>query len=674
MSYAARVDYTSDGVTTQFAIPFPYVKQGDIYLYLNAVLAPLTLTWINPNLVQLPLAQTAGVLIEFRRQTVSTAMIAVLQLGELDPADLNLDYTQLLYLIQELADQDLADELSNTFNVRATDVALTALPGVAARALKNLTFDAAGQPAVTGALTPAGIVAGTLLVYASQYATLALADAAAVALGGALVLDKSFAIPSNIVLTSKTILIAGGVITRGAHTVTFTNNNIVAGPVQWLDNTSGALLGSIVNDVLYPEWLGAIGTGNAAGLAAATVNSTAIQALEAFDGQTANSCRWLDFTGITYGVNATITNPTAGTALRWRGHGRATTRIFSQGNGIIRILTGLSAGSQMGVFQKNLGFYGDGAVGTASNWCTEVRDWCGWEHEDCLYDYNNTAIFIRDFAAGGFSENYEGRRNVYGSHLKGTACIICRDTAGTGSFRGFSEDGFKFSRIQGVSTTTFLSVGSLGDEFLYNGRAIIGTMTNPTTEASWVIDSGAPPGIGFIRSGLDLEQASSGSITIGKTNLVRLGGAGFQANGSVTNIKTGTAVFGVVDILNGVRESPIRAWSKIDPYTVTGNGAPFSLAETQIFQGTRHITLRLSSGDTNFQSYVDATVVNDDLGTAHAVTVNFVKTIYNTLGITFDTTKIGVSSGTGKLTFTANFGATVIDVSATVEHFGGQTQ
>lgn len=677
MSYNARTDYTSDGSTVTFVIAFPYILESNIQVKVNGVAFAGTLTFPDASHVTISVAQVAGDIISVYRQTLSSAILAAIQAGTINPADLNLDSTQLLYLIQEMADRSTADEITAAYALRVSDVPVVTYPAAAARANNYAGFDASGQPAILSALTPSGIVAGTLLSYSSQFATLPLADAACVALGGALVLDKNWILTANLSLLSKQIIVAGGSITRGTKTITFNNNFIMAGPVQWLDNAgSGALLGNIVNDTMYPEWLGAIGT-SGGGLAAGTINSTAIQALEAFDGQSSASCRWLDFSGITYGINATITNPTAGTALRWVGHGKATTRIFSTGNGVIRTLTGQSAGSQQGIFQKDLAFFGGTSAGVATTYCTEVRDWCSWEHEGCFYANNQTAIYLRSYATSQFSENFHGRNNSYDASLNGTACIIAQVMAGTGSFRGFAETGFQWSRDTApTSTTRFMLVGSAGSEFLYNGRDLSGAIFNAGTDACYVVDSqGTARGVHFINSGLDLEQqGGGGSITIGKSGQVVLGGAGYHGLGSVLNIKAGTAYFGAVDLITSGANAPIKAWSKIDAYTVTGNGAPFVLAETQFFQGTRHIHLRLSSANTDFQSYVDATLVFDDLGTAHAITVNFVKTIYNTLGITFDTTKIGVDATTGKLTFTANFGSTVIDVAGIVEHAGAQSQ
>lgn len=537
-----------------------------------------------------------------------------------------------------------------------------------------------GQPAYvtdTGlmykAVSGAWVAQNEKVVVASQFASLAAAVTFADAAGASLTISTEYALTGDLAIPATIPEIDWQAeVDFGNYNITFNNQFIRAGARSiWKLSGTGVPLGSIKNNVLYPEWTGAIGTDNVAGIAAATANRKAINALELFDSQTANACRWLDFTGITYGLDLPITNPVAGRALRWRGHGSATTRIFAQGTGndaVVRIMVGSGSGSNAGVFMKGLGIYGDAAAGTAARWNLEIRDWCSFEHEDCLYDFNNSAVYVRDYAPSQYTENYKGRRNVYGPDIKGTAAILCQTTGGTGSFRGFSEREFLWSRSTS-SCPTLLYVDNSGGEFLYNGGDLQGVVTNHTTQACWVVDCLNGQGVRFARSSLDLEQtAGGGSITIGKTGLVALGG-GYTANGTITNIKAGTAVFGVSQVLDGVIERIAKGWTRLDPYSVTGTGSPFVVNELSYPAGTRKVTLKIDAGFA-FQAFVEATIIVDDIGTNHQILNKSVTIMHNSAGLSLATSDITVG-GTGKLQFALALGANVAALTAHIEFIGG---
>lgn len=113
------------------------------------------------------------------------------------------------------------------------------LPPKADRANKFFYFNLLGQPQVSAGIpstTPIG--AGSLATFLSGFASLTLADAMAVALGGALILDANVALAGNTTLNAKVIYFTGGIITRGAFNLTI-NGDIIAGDVQIFD-TAGA--------------------------------------------------------------------------------------------------------------------------------------------------------------------------------------------------------------------------------------------------------------------------------------------------------------------------------------------------------------------------------------------------------------------------------------------------
>lgn len=108
MSYKARAYYSPDGVTTIFAIPCPYILIADIHVYLNGVEQSYSLA--SPTTIQLVTAPVTGLnTVEVRRITPSATMRHNIQTGTISPEDINDNDLQLLYLTQELYDQELYD-------------------------------------------------------------------------------------------------------------------------------------------------------------------------------------------------------------------------------------------------------------------------------------------------------------------------------------------------------------------------------------------------------------------------------------------------------------------------------------------------------------------------------------------------------------------------------------
>lgn len=191
MSFQARVYYSGDGTTNSFVVPFPYILESDVALYVNG--SPVTTTWIDPTHVKAPSAPVGGsnnVLVI--RTTAFAANKAVFQAGAVNPADLNLDALQLLFLIQELQDQQIED-LRAPLSDPGLDMTL---PAAATRAGKYFTWASNGQPAssnlsmvqVEAALSgiPSGIPG---LAVASTVANLRLITAIQSALNGIIFLE-----------------------------------------------------------------------------------------------------------------------------------------------------------------------------------------------------------------------------------------------------------------------------------------------------------------------------------------------------------------------------------------------------------------------------------------------------------------------------------------------------
>jgi len=106
MSFQSKVLYTGNGVTTQYNIPFPYIAQGHIDVYLNTVLqlSPMhysisgsTVTFVDP------VPQDDA--IEIQRKTSPDNILVDFQDGSvLNERDLDLGYLHNFYLSQEAND------------------------------------------------------------------------------------------------------------------------------------------------------------------------------------------------------------------------------------------------------------------------------------------------------------------------------------------------------------------------------------------------------------------------------------------------------------------------------------------------------------------------------------------------------------------------------------------
>lgn len=500
-------------------------------------------------------------------------------------------------------------------------------------------------------------------IFTSAYDTFEEADIAASTLGWPLLINSEVILDSDYTTEGDNAFwFVGGWIDCNGNTLTFTDNTIVASPYEILkvQTTGSELRGNLRNEVLYPEWTGAIGGQGLPVINAATETRKAIQAWEDFDSQSLCPTRHLQFDNLNYVVDQPITNPVAGTALRWRGKGSDATLVYNSANTQVRILTGNISSSRKGVFQSQMQFLHLDAVGTTPAF--ELRDWCFFEHEYMVYDRATVGYYIRCYGPGGFSENCRGRSNVYGAELS-TNGIRFNTASGTGSFRGFVEENFLFSRELTTSATVFL-YNDIGPNFLYGG-SLTGTVTNHQNQAMTVI-ANTSFGVFFKNVNLDLEVAGSGTIAIASGTNVYLGGS-YTSTSSLSAVTLGSAWLGASVVLDGVRNNLMTGWSQIPSQTVTGAGVKTlsALVPTASYQATFKI-----DGGSVFTAYVDCIVYPDYVGTLHKVTPLSVQVLYNTTGDTFAGANIGVSSS-AQVTFDIDLGATVATVSGTLKASGG---
>jgi len=97
------VRYTGDGVTTNRAVPFPYISQDHVSVTVDGV--STAFTWVNASTVSISPAPANGADIKVSRDSSSTERLVEYQVGTLNADDLNTDSLQAFYLAQEAVDR-----------------------------------------------------------------------------------------------------------------------------------------------------------------------------------------------------------------------------------------------------------------------------------------------------------------------------------------------------------------------------------------------------------------------------------------------------------------------------------------------------------------------------------------------------------------------------------------
>jgi hypothetical protein len=106
-SYAV---YTGNGSTTQFNVPFPYIRREHVVASLDYV--SQVFTWVNNTTVEITPAPAAGVRVEVRRVTpINAPLVDFVDGSTLVAADLDTNALQQTYVNQE-QDDDFADTIS----------------------------------------------------------------------------------------------------------------------------------------------------------------------------------------------------------------------------------------------------------------------------------------------------------------------------------------------------------------------------------------------------------------------------------------------------------------------------------------------------------------------------------------------------------------------------------
>jgi hypothetical protein len=105
MAYAA-IGYTGDGTTTTYSIPFDYISQSEIKVYVSDVIYRLDVDYsIINGLLSFLVAPSANAAIRiFRRTDLSKRKVEWQAKGTFTAADQNLNSKQLFFICQELYD------------------------------------------------------------------------------------------------------------------------------------------------------------------------------------------------------------------------------------------------------------------------------------------------------------------------------------------------------------------------------------------------------------------------------------------------------------------------------------------------------------------------------------------------------------------------------------------
>jgi hypothetical protein len=120
-----KTTYTGNGTNRLFSFSFPYLFPGDIKVQLNGV-NTTAYTFANATTVEMTTAPAAGVVVTIYRDTGSDSLVAEFYPGSAIRAqDLNDDYSQLLYVVQEAETLAAETDLKSTAAQSAAATATT---------------------------------------------------------------------------------------------------------------------------------------------------------------------------------------------------------------------------------------------------------------------------------------------------------------------------------------------------------------------------------------------------------------------------------------------------------------------------------------------------------------------------------------------------------------------
>lgn len=285
--YAPGIDI-GNGVTTTFPVNFPFGAKSDLLVTLNTIATGLDVspapvlngagtydyavsgtpnadTGIYPNgTVTFNTAPPSTMKVVRARATPQRQNVSLTNNGPFPAKTVEGAFDR-----DEMQLQERSDTLTRAVRAPAVDgVVNMVLPAASARGGYFLAFDVADGHARNSAFSEAQIgalLAGGALVpstsksvYTSVVGSLALADAAAFALGGELVIDTAISVIANTTLQSPAVrFVNGGKITHTTFTLTFPGA-VIADPRSQIFDTAATGLVTMKNGAISAMWFGAV--------------------------------------------------------------------------------------------------------------------------------------------------------------------------------------------------------------------------------------------------------------------------------------------------------------------------------------------------------------------------------------------------------------------------------
>lgn len=176
MANLSYVEYTADGVTTTYAVPFTYISSADVHVYVDSILkvANTDYTWASAASIQFVVAPAAPLVIRFERRTERTTPLVVFADGSVDKAATrNLSFLQNFYLMQEnLDDTATTNDLINEVALGSlTNVELTTPTLLGGYIRDNVYFQDSADPTKQMQIELGGISAGATRILTIPNAT-----------------------------------------------------------------------------------------------------------------------------------------------------------------------------------------------------------------------------------------------------------------------------------------------------------------------------------------------------------------------------------------------------------------------------------------------------------------------------------------------------------------------
>ena len=104
MSYFASMYYTGDGSTDTFSIPFDYLKESHMHVYIDGT-EDTSFTFSTASQVETSSTPADGSTVLVQRETPKTREVNFENASMLKESELDKDSNQMMYIVQESADE-----------------------------------------------------------------------------------------------------------------------------------------------------------------------------------------------------------------------------------------------------------------------------------------------------------------------------------------------------------------------------------------------------------------------------------------------------------------------------------------------------------------------------------------------------------------------------------------